>query len=188
MAILSKNRATTLGKFIALVLRHQPYVIGATLDENGWLDTTALYHNTVQPISIAELHEVVRTDDKGRYAFNEDGSKLRAVQGHSVKVQAGERLLSAEETPDRLYHGTARKNMAAIEREGLVPQTRQFVHLSANEETARAVGLRHSKGQDQLVILSIAAKELVSDGKELYIAENGVYLAKEVPERYVREA
>jgi len=184
MAALTKTRATTLGKFIALVLRHQPDIIGATLDPNGWLDTAVLLANTQQSISIAELEEVVRLDGKGRYAFNDDKTQIRAVQGHSVTVDAGERLLERHELPIELYHGTAAANIKSIMKDGLKPGSRQFVHLTADKETARTVGKRHSKAEEP-IILTVLAHRATHNGFPFFMSENGVYLSKHVPAVYI---
>lgn len=179
---LSKTRLTTLGKFIALVLRHQPDVIGAKLDINGWLSVPVLLANTKQPMEKQELEEVVQLDDKGRYAFNEDNTQIRAVQGHSVEVDAGEVLV--EVVPEYLYHGTAEFNIASIFEEGLLRQTRQFVHMSLDKETARTVGMRHSKDFEPIIV-TIKASEASAAGHLFYLSENGVYLSKYVPLEYL---
>ena len=38
--------------------------------------------------------------------------------------------------PDVLYHGTARRFLESINENGLLPQSRQYVHLSQDNETA----------------------------------------------------
>lgn len=179
--MLSKNRMTTLGKFIALVLRHQPEVAEIILDPQGWGSVEKLLVNKAQPMTWEELEEVVAQDNKGRYAFNEDKTKIRAVQGHSLAVDAGEKPCTP---PNKLFHGTAPKNVDSILREGLLPQSRNYVHLSKDRETAITVGRRHSKGVEP-TILEIDARHMSSNGYAFYVSENEVYLSKEVPANYI---
>ena len=88
---MEKQLAKT-SKFLSFVLRHKPEAIGIVLDKNGWIETTVLLeacrsHN--HAISREELEEVVRSNDKKRFAFNEDGSKIRASQGYHPAFAGG---------------------------------------------------------------------------------------------------
>ena len=75
-------------KFISLILRHKPEVIGITLDEHGWADVDELIRGVSRTHTLdrALLEEIVRTDEKGRYSFSEDGTKIRANQGCCLPV------------------------------------------------------------------------------------------------------
>ncbi len=77
-----------ISKFISLVLRHSPEVIGISLDKNGWTDTQILIQKIKPkfPIDFDILKEIVDTDEKQRYSFSADFKKIRANQGHSVSV------------------------------------------------------------------------------------------------------
>ena len=174
-----KSRKET-SKYISLILRHKPEVIGITLDEHGWADTNQLIEgvNRTHPLTMEILEEIVRTDEKQRYLFNEDKTKIRASQGHSVPVDVE---LSRLEPPEVLYHGTGEKSMAAIEREGLKPMSRLYVHLSKDTETARNVGARHGKP----VIFLVMAGQMHRDGYPFFLSANGVWLTKEGPVQYL---
>ena len=65
---------TKTSRYISLILRHKPDVIGITLDEHGWADVQQLIAGVskTNPINMEILEEIVRTDDKQRYSFNED--------------------------------------------------------------------------------------------------------------------
>lgn len=65
---------TELSRYISLILRHKPEVIHITLDEHGWADVSELIEGIrkTQPIDMTILEEIVRTDEKQRYSFNED--------------------------------------------------------------------------------------------------------------------
>ena len=168
-------------KFLALILRHKPETIGITLDEHGWanVDEVIAGIGQTRPFSMEILEEIVRTDSKGRYSFNEDKTLIRANQGHSVPVDVElEQLMP----PDVLWHGTAQKYVDSIEKIGLIPKGRLYVHLSADYETAVKVGQRHGKP----VIYQIDAKQMAADGYAFFRSVNGVWLIKAVPREYMR--
>src|SRR6478672_11499013 len=164
-------------KFLSLVLRHEPELIGITLDEAGWVAVDELLAGCARQgraISRAELAEIVRTSDKQRFALSEDGTRIRANQGHSVPVELGHEPATP---PEVLYHGTAEKYLASIRREGLRKGERHHVHLSDRVETAKAVGSRHGR----LVLLEVAAGRMARDGHTFYRTTNGVWLTDHVP-------
>ena len=168
-------------KYISLILRHKPEVIGITLDDHGWADTQELIEgvNRTHPLTMELLEEIVRTDEKQRYSFNADKSRIRANQGHSIPIDAD---LAETEPLETLYHGTGEKSVASIEREGLRPMSRLYVHLSPDTETARSVGSRHGKP----VIYIVLAGEMYRSGYRFYRSANGVWLTKEVPVRFLK--
>ena len=168
-------------KYISLILRHKPEVIGITLDDHGWADTQALIEgvNRTHPLTMELLEEIVRTDEKQRYSFNADKSRIRANQGHSIPIDAD---LAETEPPEMLYHGTGEKSVASIECEGLRPMSRLYVHLSPDTETARSVGSRHGKP----VIYIVLAGEMHRSGYRFYRSANGIWLTKEVPVRFLK--
>lgn len=169
------------GKFIALILRHKPEVIGIHLDEHGWANVDELITGIAktQEFNMAMLEEIVRTDNKQRYSFNEDKTKIRANQGHSIPVDVE---LKQKTPPDILWHGTGEKYVSSIEAEGLIPKTRLYVHLSSDPDTAMKVGSRHGKP----VVYEVAAKEMQDDGYTFFQSFNGVWLTKHVPTKYLR--
>ena len=169
-------------KYISLILRHQPEVIGITLDEHGWADVNQLIEgvNKTHPLTGELLEEIVRTDEKQRYSFNEDHTKIRANQGHSIPVDVE---LKEAEPPEELYHGTGEKYTGSIEQQGLIPKSRLYVHLSKDTETAVKVGQRHGKP----VVYTVMAGEMCRDGYQFFLSANGVWLTKEVPVRYLKK-
>ena len=171
-----KERKNDTSRFLALILRHRPDVIGITLDEHGWADTDALIKGIAakQPFDRKMLEEIVATDEKMRYSFNEDGTKIRANQGHSVKVDVE---LTEQQPPEFLYHGTGEKYVPFIDKEGLKPQSRLYVHLSADHETAVKVGTRHGRP----VVYKVHTGEMREYGYRFFISANGVWLTDRVP-------
>jgi len=170
------------GKFIALILRHKPEVIGISLDEHGWANVDELIAGIakIQPFTMEMLEEIVSSDEKQRYSFNEDKSLIRANQGHSIPVDVE---LEEKEPPEILYHGTGEKSVASINAQGLIPKSRLYVHLSSDYETAVKVGRRHGKP----FVFLVAAGAMRKDGYKFYLSVNGVWLTKEVPVRYLKE-
>lgn len=169
-----------LGRFLSLVLRHDPGAAGIALDEHGWADVGELLagvNRTGRKIDMAALERIVRENNKRRYSFNEDRTKIRANQGHSVAVDVE---LRETEPPERLYHGTATRFLPSIYKEGLRKMSRQHVHLSGNFETAMAVGKRHGIP----TVITIDAGAMARDGVKFYRSENGVWLCGEVTAKY----
>ena len=159
-------------KRLAYVLRHAPGSVGLTLDAAGWADVDALL--VALGWTRAELERVVATDDKRRFALDESGTRIRASQGHSVAVDLGYR---PEPPPPVLFHGTAERNLPAIEAEGLRPGRRHAVHLSPDEATARQVGARHGRA----VVLRVDAAGMAAVGVAFTRSANGVWLVDAVP-------
>jgi putative RNA 2'-phosphotransferase len=168
-------------KFLSLVLRHEPGAAGVTLDEAGWVavaDLLAGCRRAGVEIGDDELREIVRTSDKQRFALSEDGTRIRANQGHSVEVDLG---YEPAEPPDVLWHGTAERFLASIRVQGLVRGTRHHVHLSETRETASAVGRRHGK----LALLRVDAGRMHRGGIPFFRTPNGVWLTGHVPVEYL---
>ena len=172
---------TRISKYISLILRHKPEVIGIQLDAHGWADVNALLAGISRkyPINRDILEEIVQSDEKQRYSFSEDGTKIRANQGHSIQVDVE---LPVTEPPETLYHGTARRFAASIEAQGLLSQSRLYVHLSPDQETAEKVGRRHGEP----VIYLVDAGQMHRDGYLFYLSANGVWLTKVVPATYLK--
>ena len=174
-------RYDKLSKFISLILRHHPENIGISLDSHGWADVDALIDGiskTGRVIDRDILETVVATDEKGRYSFNEDHSKIRANHGHSVQVDLE---LEEQVPPDILYHGTATRFLGSIQEEGLKKMQRMYVHLSSDYETAVKVGTRHGK----CVVFQIDAKRMYQDGEKFYQSKTGVWLTDHVDLKYM---
>lgn len=168
-------------KFLSLILRHRPEVIGLSLDENGWASVEELLGKTTRghiQLTFEEVKEVVDTNDKKRFAFSDDFTMIRANQGHSLKVDL---KLEEKTPPGLLYHGTAVQNLDSIKAQGLVKGQRHHVHLSADKETAVKVGGRHGKP----VVLTIAAMNMYQSGVKFYQSENGVWLTDQVAVQFI---
>ncbi|HEY4063597.1 MAG TPA: RNA 2'-phosphotransferase [Puia sp.] len=178
---MNEKEKTKTSKFLSLVLRHDPAAIGLRLDENGWADVNELISKSAgngRSFSSQDLKEVVVSNDKQRFSFNNDGTKIRANQGHSIEVEL---QLDAKEPPDLLYHGTVDRFLTDICLGGLKKMSRQHVHLSQDKETAERVGNRRGTA----VILVVRSAEMKKDGFLFYLSANGVWLTDHVPADYI---
>lgn len=172
-----------LGRFLSLVLRHNPAAAGIQLDAHGWAPVDALLagcRRAGKPIDRETLERIVRENDKQRYRFNGDHTQIRANQGHSVPVDVE---LRQQEPPPVLYHGTAARFLPSLREQGITPQSRLYVHLSADLPTALRVGARHGAP----AALPIDAQAMARDGHRFYRSENGVWLCKQIPWQYVQQ-
>ena len=181
---MDEKRRVKVSKYLSRHLRHDPQRLGLTLQLGGWVPVADLLaamarHNMT--LSRADLDEIVQTSDKQRYSYSEDGTLIRANQGHSVPVDL---QLTPRVPPDVLYHGTARHLMEAIRRDGLLKMSRHHVHLSLDRQTARVVGARHGHP----LVWAVDAAGMQRDGHLFYCSANGVWLVEHVPPGYLREA
>jgi putative RNA 2'-phosphotransferase len=179
---MNKETEIKFSKLLSLLLRHKPEEIGLTLDENGWADVNELLarlHKTGKTRTKDDLRQVVANNDKKRFSFNADETKIRANQGHSVTNV--DLKLEAVEPPPYLYHGTAERNLKAILNEGIQKMKRQHVHLSKDKGTASHVGARHGKP----IVLIINAKQMYEDGISFYLSDNNVWLTDFVDAKYI---
>ncbi len=179
---MTSDDTKSISKFLSLILRHAPETINLTLDENGWAIVSELlekFNIQNKGISFDELRHIVENNDKKRFAFNEDLTKIRASQGHSITIDLN---IEAVEPPSVLFHGTVAKFIDAIKEEGLQKMSRQHVHLSKDLETAIKVASRRGKP----IVLTIDAKKMAADGFLFFLSENNVWLTDEVPARYIQ--
>lgn len=180
----SAKRMNNTSKFISLILRHKPETIGISLDEHGWADVQELIEGVDrfpgQFLDLETLEEIVRTDAKQRYSFNEDHTLIRANQGHSIPVDVE---LEEKIPPDVLWHGTGEKFVPSIDAQGLIPKSRLYVHLSSDPQTAKVVGSRHGRP----VIYQVDCRQMTADGYQFFLSANKVWLTKHVPAKYLKK-
>src|SRR5690606_2086128 len=114
------NRNDKAGRLLALALRHNPSALDISLDAQGYANVEEVLQGLAahgKAISRKDLERIVATNDKKRFAFSEDGTKIRASQGHSVEVDLG---YEPQKPPAVLYHGTAMHNEGSIKSKGIV--------------------------------------------------------------------
>jgi putative RNA 2'-phosphotransferase len=170
-----------MSKFLSFVLRHKPESIGLTLDAKGWAnmeELVRLANEDGQVLTIDDIAYVVASSDKQRFVLDPSGQRIRANQGHSVKVDLE---LAALQPPMLLYHGTATRFLTSIRQSGLLKQARHHVHLSPDADTAILVGSRHGRP----AVLTVQAGQMSRNNYLFYCSENGVWLTDHVPPAFI---
>lgn len=171
-----------LGKTISYALRHHPEEFGLELDEKGWVDVDKLLLALQEQwgkLTEEDIYDVMNHSDKRRYEIK--NGKIRAFYGHSFQKKIKK---TPVEPPQYLYHGTARRFVDSIMKDGLLPMKRQYVHLSENIETAIKVGSRRDK---QPIVLKINAQKAYKDGFSFYEANDQVWLTDIVLPQYIEQ-
>ena len=179
---MKTDNTKRISKFLSLVLRHKPHLIGIKLDFQGYTDVDKLILKMKEfgkSIDLQTLKYVVKTNNKKRFCFSENKTKIRANQGHSVEVELG---YKSKTPPKVLFHGTSERSLSNILKIGLRKQNRHHVHLSKDITTAKSVGSRHGKA----VVLEIASEKMHKQGYEFFQSTNGVWLVKKVPAEFLR--
>lgn len=178
----SSKKLHQLSKYLSFVLRHRPDDIDIKLSTDGWADVEELIAGVNakgKDMTMDDLCLIVAQDQKQRYSFNQDKTRIRANQGHSIDIDL---KLEPVKPPEYLYHGTAEKNIESIRQLGLQKRQRHHVHLSENEKTAKQVGSRYGKP----VILIISAEVMFEAGHEFYCSDNHVWLTDVVPVQFIQ--
>ena len=176
---------TKISTYIARLLRHQPELLGLTMDAQGWVSVAELIqkineagsHRITEPL----LEDIVRSDSKGRFRFSEDGTRIRACQGHSVPWVEPELTYGCP--PEHLYHGTTAESWQKIRESGEINRmSRHAVHMQAEEAKAWQSARRWRRTP---VVLKIDAAAMYADGARFGVSDNDVWCTEAVPVRYV---
>ncbi len=176
---MTKNEQK-IGRFLSLVLRHDPASIGLSLDSQGWakiddlLTCLKLNGKKLTPKGLKTIVEA----SKERFSFSEDGDRVRASQGHSVNIDI---KLTPESPPELLYHSTCFRFMDSIESKGLSKMSRQHVQLCGDIRSAHEIGRKHRKP----IILEVAARLMESHSFQFFKSEDGIWLTEAVPPDYL---
>jgi putative RNA 2'-phosphotransferase len=177
----SAKRVMKISKYLSKILRHDPGKAGIELDGNGWADVKDLISKSGMSISVEELIYVVNSNNKKRFSFDKDKRRIRANQGHSIKVDVE---LEQRIPPVVLFHGTAKHKVESILGTGLNSGTRLHVHLTEDRELAMTTGKR--KGDS--VVLCVESKKMNDAGFPFFLSKNNVWLTKEVPPEYLKRS
>ena len=175
---MDKHELKARSKFLSYLLRHRPEALNLTMDAQGWVPVSQIIENSDQPISKAQITEIVRSNAKQRFDLSADGSKIRANQGHSILVDLE---LEPQAPPATLFHGTAEGSVEQIRAFGLIKGTRQHVHLSPDSETAHKVGQRHGRP----VVLRVKSGQMHAAGHLFFLSKNGVWLCDRVAPEFL---
>lgn len=178
---MHKQQLKKVSKSLSYVLRHRPDSVGLELQAGGWIAVDELitaFERAGKRLSLELLEVVVAENDKQRFEFSDDRTKIRSRQGHSVEIDLGYQPATP---PDLLYHGTATRNLESIRQQGLIKGGRHHVHMSTNRQTMLAVAQRHGKP----VLLAIDSIRMLADGFAFFVTGNDVWLTDHVPPKYL---
>lgn len=177
---MDKEKEIKISKMLSYILRHRPETVNVVLDENGFINTDILLLNIKKykniNISKEELLYVVENNEKKRFKIEDE--KIRASQGHSIDIDLD---LKEKIPPTILYHGTSKRFINSIKKDGLKKMSRNHVHLSDNFDTALSVGKRHGEPE----VLLINAEKMHNDGYKFYLSDNNVWLVFDVDIKYI---
>lgn len=183
--MLSYYKKVELSKYMTKLLRHEPSILNLTLDNDGWIDLNLFFNKLKEcydtKLLLEDILYIVEKDDKQRFSIT--NNKIRANQGHNKTLNVNisfEKIIPKE----ILYHGTIDTYIDDIMKNGLLPMTRQYVHLTNNIKTAKSVVYRKKFGN--LVLLKIDVDTMIKDNVDFYLSENNVYLTKFVDSKYIQ--
>ncbi|MEV7662797.1 RNA 2'-phosphotransferase [Paenarthrobacter sp. NPDC089316] len=172
-----------LSRAVSHALRHEPWLYELELDGEGWTPVEDLLQalRGESPdwvnLDVTDLEGMLLSSPKRRHEL--DGGRIRALYGHSVPT----RILKPQESPpQKLFHGTSRESLEAIQSEGLRPMGRQYVHLSENIEMAKQVGQRKDTAP---VVLRIDSAAAHGENVSFYRGGEKVWLADSVPAAFI---
>jgi len=178
---MTEKETIRASKFLSLILRHEPHRVGLEPDAAGWVPVSELLQAVNRhgvALSLEQLKHVVATNDKKRFAFSEDGLRIRASQGHSIEVEL---QYEPQAPPELLYHGTPERVIPSIRANGLNKGQRHHVHLSSDPQTATRVGQRRGRP----VVLRIRSGDMHRQGHLFYLSANGVWLVDKIPPQFI---
>lgn len=177
-----------LSVYLSKILRHKPEEIGLDMDSHGWVNVGQLIKNINKTgkytlkLTMPMLESIVANDSKGRYRFNENKTKIKACQGHSVSWVTPE--LTYKTPPFYLYHGTNTKALSMIVSSGHISKMKRHgVHLQAEESKAWQSAERwHGLTP---VVVKIDVLRMLNDGFKFGESDNGVWIVDDVPRKYI---
>lgn len=173
---------TKLSKEVSYALRHAPWEYELELDAEGWVPVSQLLQALRQckewkNLALDDLIIMIEKSEKKRHEVKEE--KIRALYGHSTPMK----IIKTEAVPPKtLYHGTASRFVESIEKNGLSPMSRQYVHLSEDIETAKSVGKRKD---NHPIILVINTEKARAAGVRFYFGNEKVWLSDRIPSVFI---
>lgn len=169
------NNIEAQSRKLAYILRHDKEA-ATEMEIGGWLPVTYLMDKIA--LSIEEIDMIINSDNKRRFELSESGKMVRARYGHSVNIELN---LTSAEPPEFLWHGSVRTALSDITDSGILPRSRQFVHLTNDLESATATGARHGEPASILVV----ARKMYKDGYKFYRVTDSIWLTKHIPCKYI---
>jgi 2'-phosphotransferase len=168
----------TLSKRLSWLLRHGAIEAGVPIDQHGWVSLADLFaHPDYAAITMPQLEEAVRDNNKQRFSLDLPGQRIRANQGHSLQgIEIDDHVvLTVADARERLpfiVHGTYRKNLASIMRDGLSRMTRQHVHFAKADSREVISGMRATCE----IVIHVDLARAIEAGLVFVESANGVIL------------
>ena len=177
--IMSDREAGTLGRILALVLRHAPEKFDVDMDINGWVATRDLSNAIAN--SRRHLHwvrawhfeAIANADEKGRWQV--ENEMIRATYGHSIEIELD---LPTDDIPDALYWPCEQGEVDSLLQFGILSGSRKHIHLSLTIANALEAGRVRI---DRPAILEVDTIRAIAEGHTIFRAGTTVFLTEEVP-------
>jgi putative RNA 2'-phosphotransferase len=180
---MSDREANSLGRMLALVLRHAPEKFNVEMDINGWVNSRELSESIQGQrkhfhwLRGWHFEAIANADEKGRYQV--EGEMIRATYGHSIELELD---LPTDEIPEALYWPCDPEEISTHMEFGLVAGDRNHVHLSRTIANAMEAGhVRHSRP----AIIEVDTTRAIADGNTIWRAGKTVFLCEEMPADYL---
>lgn len=180
---MSDREANSLGRILALVLRHAPEKFGVDMDINGWVNARELseaigkqrrhYHW----LRAWHFEAIANADEKGRYQV--ENEMMRATYGHSIELDLD---LPTDDIPEVLYYPCETEQVETLLEYGITAGDRKNVHLSRSIRNAMDAG--HVRIH-RPAIVEVDTARAIADGHTIYRAGTTVFLTDEVPGEYL---
>lgn len=171
---MSKN----ISKYLSYLLRHGATKEGLPIDNKGFIPVSSildhLNNNNDSPTTLNHLLEIAKVDNKQRFSIIQENNVwlMRANQGHTINTVTEEALTPI--TDSTLYpeviHGTTRKNIKFILKDGLLRMKRNHIHFASGMNAMS--GVRNSSN----IFIYADLQKALADGIKFYVSENGVIL------------
>ncbi|PAV19632.1 trna phosphotransferase 1 [Pyrrhoderma noxium] len=185
-----------ISKTLSWVLRHGAKKEGLFMRPDGYVrvkDLLAL--PKLQTVDFPTLERIVQRDAKARYnLLLEESEKsslenvwwIRANQGHSIKEVDLEfqEIVDAGQIP-MAVHGTNQKAWETIQKEGLSPMNRTYIHLAQHWGHIKGCNIPGLRNRSN-VLIYIDVDRAIRSGIKFYLSANGVVLTKGDETGYLR--
>ncbi len=177
--IMSDREAGSLGRILALVLRHAPEKFDVDMDINGWVATRDLSNAIAN--SRRHLHwvrawhfeAIANADEKGRWQV--ENEMIRATYGHSIEIELD---LPTDDIPDALYWPCEQGEVESLLQFGILSGSRKHIHLSLTIANALEAGRVRI---ERPAILEVDTIRAHAEGHTIFRAGTTVFLTEEVP-------
>jgi 2'-phosphotransferase len=178
----SPHRISNIGREASKILRHNPPP--GTMDKQGWMHVDILIKHMKTKPTYDEIVEAVEVDSKQRFVLDTNSTpiKIRAAQGHSVKLEDPPvDPVTDSNQVELALHVTGVKGWESIQESGeLRSMSRTHLHFATKASHMR-------KNAWATVYLRLKLKEAINDGHKFFLSSNGVLLTPgPLPIQYVQ--